>query len=138
MSSFQNSISSKGFELTAVDTEFHHQVATIVTKTLTILEFYVLFYKDLEICHWLSSFTGSALWSSVQNPLCTPVAFFRLPSQYILPYMGISLLVTMITSHHVASCYSGRPRQSQTISYFLLLHPTLTQFSFFSITGLGT
>lgn len=80
MSSFNHSTSSKGFEPTAVDTEFHHQVATKVTNTLSILEFSVLFYKHLEIFYWLSSFTGSAQWSSGQNLIRVPVVFFRLPS----------------------------------------------------------
>ena len=47
-----NSMPSKVFETTAMKViQFHNiQVATMVTNTLTKLEFYMLFYKDLKMC----------------------------------------------------------------------------------------
>lgn len=45
-----NSMSSKVFDTITMEViEFYPQVATIVKNTLTILEFYVLFYKNLKM-----------------------------------------------------------------------------------------
>lgn len=47
-------MSSKGFETTIIDViEFHHQVSIRVTNILTILEFYMLIYKDLKMFYWI-------------------------------------------------------------------------------------
>lgn len=48
---------SKVFETTAMKViQFHDiQVATMVTNTLTKLEFYMLFYKDLKMFYWVTT-----------------------------------------------------------------------------------
>ena len=52
-----NSMPSKVFETTAMKViQFHDiQVATMVTNTLTKLEFDMLFYKDLKMFYWVSA-----------------------------------------------------------------------------------
>lgn len=49
-----------------MDIEFHYQVTTIVTSTLTILEFYALFYKDLKIFCRLSTMVQDKILYALQ------------------------------------------------------------------------
>lgn len=124
MPSFNHSTSSKGFEPTAIDMEFHHQVANKVTNTLTIPEFYVLFYKDLELFYWLSttefrtkSSTHSRGISQTPSPNTFAIQFSGVPDN--VSSWGIMLLwqVSAISTHLLFPLPSSH---THSIQLFLL------------------